>query len=295
MAPRHLALLVLGVVAVSFAAILIRAADAPPLAVAFYRNGIAAALLLPAALIRHREEFRRLTRRQVGLALGSGALLAAHFALWIPSIDLTTIAASTVLVTTQPVWVALAGYLWFGERLSRAGVLGIAVAMGGAAVVSGGDFRLSAEAALGDVLALLGAVTAAGYYMVGRTLRRDLSLLTYVGIAYTTCALLLIPAMLVARTPFTGFEAGTWWTFLALALVPQIMGHTVFNYLLRYLSATVVAVAILGEPVGATLLGLAIFGEVPGWAAVAGGALILVGIYAAIRGQSRAEVPAPVE
>jgi drug/metabolite transporter (DMT)-like permease len=295
MSPRHLALLVLGVVAVSFAAVLIRAADAPALAVALYRNGIAAAILLPLALARHRAEFRALSRRQVGMALLAGALLAAHFATWIPSLSMTTVGASTVLVTTQPVWVALAGHLWLGDRVSGRALAGIAVAFAGAAVVSGGDFGISGRALLGDGLALLGAVTAAGYYLAGRSLRRSVSLLTYVGIAYTTCTLLLFPAMLVSGTPFGGFEAKTWWAFVGLALVPQIMGHTVFNYLLRFVDATVVAVAIMGEPVGASLLALAIFGEVPPWSAVGGGVLILAGIFVAITAQAGRRASMPLE
>jgi drug/metabolite transporter (DMT)-like permease len=299
MSPRHLALLALGVVAVSFAAVLIRSADAPALSVAFYRNAMAAAVLLPAGLILHREEFRSLGRREVLTALLAGALLAAHFGTWIPSVTLTTIAASTVLVTTQPLWVALAGHLWFGERVVRTAVLGIAVAFAGAALVSGGDFGLlSGRALLGDALALIGAITAAGYYLAGRRLRRTVSLLTYVGIAYTTCAVLLVPAMLVSGAPFGGFDAGSWWAFLGLAAGPQILGHTAFNYLLRYVDATVVAVAIMGEPVGASLLALAVFGEVPPWSAVAGGALILAGIFIAVTAQARrvpAAVAAPVE
>jgi drug/metabolite transporter (DMT)-like permease len=283
------------VAAVSSSAILIRLADAPPLAVAFYRNGLAAAVLLPLALMRHRREILELSGRQVAVAVGAGALLAAHFASWIPSVDYTTIAASTVLVTTQPVWVGLGGHLLLGERLSRAGAAGIAVALAGAVIVSGGDFTLSGRAVLGDVLALVGAITAAGYYLAGRNLRRSVSLLSYVGIVYATCAALLAAAMLLAGTPFTGFEGETWLLFAAMALVPHILGHTVFNFLLRYVETTVVAVAIMGEPVGASLLALAIFGEVPPWSAALGGAVILCGIYLAIASQARRRVAVPVE
>jgi drug/metabolite transporter (DMT)-like permease len=296
MAPRHLGLLALGVVAVSFSAILIRLADAPPFAVAFYRNALAAAVLLPIAVARHRSEFRRLTGVQVRVALLAGGLLALHFATWIPSLSYTSIAASTVLVTTQPVWVALGGLLLLGERVSRPAALGITLALAGAVIVSGGDFSLSARALVGDGLALIGAVCAAGYYLGGRSLRRDLSLLTYVGIVYTTCAILLIPAMLAAGTPFGGYDGRTWLLFAGMALIPHILGHTVFNYLLRYVETSVVAVAIMGEPVGATLLGLAFFGEVPPWSAAVGGAVILGGIYLAVTGQAQRMVEeAPIE
>ncbi|MBI2239058.1 MAG: DMT family transporter [Actinobacteria bacterium] len=294
MSPRHLALLVLGVAAVSFSSVLIRLADAPPLAIAFYRNGMAAALLLPLALIRHREELQSLTRRQWTMAVLAGALLAAHFALWVPSLSYTSVAASTVLVTTQPVWVALIGRA-LGQGASRRTLAGIALSLVGAVVLSGGDFGVSRRAAFGDALALLGAVAAAGYFLSGRSVRQRLSLLTYVGIAYTTCAALLAIAMAVAGVPFSGFEAEVWALFALMTVGPQIMGHTVFNYLLRHLEAVVVAVAIMAEPVGATLLALAILGEVPPWTAVVGGAVILVGVYLAVSAQARRQVAAPIE
>jgi drug/metabolite transporter (DMT)-like permease len=285
--PRNLALLVLGVVAVSFSAILIRLAEAPAITVALYRNGFAAGLLVPVAVLRGRGEFRSLSRRDWALCALSGLFLAAHFATWIPSLSYTTVAASTALVTTQPVWVALGGYLVLRERLGPVTVAGIAVAFAGALVVSGGDFGVSGRAVFGDALALVGAVTAGAYLVSGRNLRGRLSLLTYVAIVYTTCAILLVPVVAAAGQPFGGLRWQDWVLMLLMALVPQIMGHTVFNYLLGHLEAAVVAVAIMGEPVGATLLALAIFGEAPPWTAVLGGALILAGVYAAITAQAR--------
>jgi len=295
MRPRHVALLILGVAAVSTSAPMIRLADAPPLAVAFYRNLFAAALLLPLAVARHRDELRALGRRRAGALLLAGGFLAVHFAAWIPSVTLTTVAASTVLVTSQPVWAAAGSRLLFGERIPRSAVLGIAVALAGAVLISGADFAVSARAFAGDLLALLGAVTAAGYLLTGRRLRQDLSLAAYTGVVYTVCAALLLLAMLATRTPLSGFEPKVWLLFALMALGPQILGHTVFNYLLRDLDATVVAVAIMGEPVGASLLALALFGEVPPASAVAGGLLVLAGIYVAVTAQARRPVDAPVE
>jgi len=271
---------------VAFSSILIRAADAPPLSVAFYRNLIAALILLPIALARHRDEFRALDRRGWATALLSGTLLAVHFALWIPSLSYTTVAASTVLVTTTPVWVALFGRA-MGETVTRRTVIGIGFALGGAIVVSGGDYRVSAEAAFGDLLALGGAIAAAGYLLAGRSLRQRISLTTYTGTAYSTTAAILALVLLVSGEPFTGFEPRVWLLFLLMALIPQIGGHTVFNYLLGHVEAGTVAIAVTGEPVMASILALAIFGEVPGWPAVAGGILILVGIYVTISAQAR--------
>ena len=298
MSPRTVSLLVLGVLAVSFSAILIRLADAPPLTIALYRNAIAVALLLPFTLARKRSELRSMSRKDWLLCVMAGTFLAAHFALWIPSLGYTSVAASTVLVTTQPVWVAVGSYLFLRERLRPAAAVGIAVALAGTAVVSGGDFGLSPRAALGDALALAGAITAAAYFVTGRDVRKRLSLLTYVGVVYATCALLLVPVVAIAGQPFLDVRWQDWLLFLGMAVGPQILGHTVFNFLLRDVEATVIAVAVMGEPVGASLLALAIFGEAPRWTAIVGGALILVGVYAAITAQGRLRrttVPAPVE
>jgi drug/metabolite transporter (DMT)-like permease len=286
------AYLAAGVVAVSFSAIFIRLAHAPALAVAFWRNLMATAILAPLAFALHRDEFRRLSRRDLAVAAVSGGFLAAHFACWIPSLRYTTVAASTVLVTAAPVFVAI-GSAWLGERVTPGASVGIAVALAGAVIVSGGDFGVSSRAVIGDGLALLGAVFAAGYFLIGRNLRQRLSLLVYVTIVYATCTLLLIPAMAGAGVALVGYPAKTWGLFVLMALLPQIMGHTVFNYLLRDLDPTVITVGIMGEPVGATLLALAFFGEVPGWWTVVGGVVLLAGIYWAIT--SQAEVSVPVE
>lgn len=218
---------------------------------------------------------------------------------WFTSLSLTSVAASTVLVTLQVVFVAAGAWLFLGERVSLPAAGGIAIALAGSIVISGGDFATSTRAFLGDLLALAGAATAGGYLLAGRALRKRISLLTYAGVVYATCALLLIPAMLVAGTPFGGYELADLGFFAALALGPQILGHTTFNYLLADVDASVVAVAIMGEPIGASLLALALFGETPPATAIVGGAVILAGIYVAVTAQAgRANgrlVEAPVE
>jgi drug/metabolite transporter (DMT)-like permease len=287
MSFRHYVLLAVGVVAVSFSAIFIRLADAPSLSIAFYRNALSAIVVVPLVLLRRREELRRLTGKQVRIALVSGALLALHFATWIASLSYTTIAASVVLVTASPILVAAASRLMFGERVSRAALGGILVGLVGAAVVSGGDLGLSPRAAFGDFLAIAGAVAAAGYFLAGRILRQRVSLLTYVGIVYPTCAVLLLPGAWLSGARLTGFSGATWGLFALMAVFPQGLGHTVFNYLLKEVSATVVTISVMGEPVGSTILGLAFFGEVPPWTAVGGGLLLLAGIYVAVTAQGR--------
>ena len=287
LAPRLVALLGLGVASVAFSSILIRAAEAPAMSVAFFRNAVAAAILLPIALVRHRDELRSLGPREWGTALLSGSLLALHFATWIPSLSYTTVAASTVLVTTTPVWVALIGRA-MGETVNRRTAVGVGFTLAGAVLISGGDYGVSARAALGDLLALAGAVAVAGYLLAGRSLRQRISLTTYTGIAYTTTAAILAVVVSASEARFTGFEPRVWLLFLAMALVPQIGGHTVFNYLLGHVEAGTVAIAVTGEPVVASVLALVFFGEVPGWSAVGGGAVLLGGIWVVISAQARA-------
>jgi len=285
MPARHALLLAVGVVAVGFAAIFIRLADAPSLSIAFYRNAIAAAILLPLALARRSHELRRLTRPQLGIALLSGAFLALHFATWISSLALTSVASSVVLVTAAPVFTAAAGRVLFGQRIARGVVVGIVVALVGTVVITGGDLAVAGSAAVGDVLALCGAVAGAGYFIAGARLRQSLSALTYAAVVYATCAAILLPCALVSGARLTGFSGQTWGMLFLLALVPQILGHTTFNYLLRDLDPTLIAIGIMGEPIVSTLLAIAFFGQLPSLWTVLGGALVLAGIYVAVTGE----------
>jgi drug/metabolite transporter (DMT)-like permease len=289
---RNLALLTLGVVAVSFSSVLVRLATdegAPPLAIAFYRCAFAAVILLPIAVTRHRVQLVHLPRRRWILLVGSGVALAAHFATWIPSISLTTIAASAVLVQTTPIWVALLGR-FLGERPARGAPVGVAVALIGTLVISGGGFEGDARAIVGDLLAVAGAIFAAVYVLLGRSLRQELSVAAYTGVVYTVSAVVLAVIMLGASTPFAGFSAEVWALLVLITVGPQFGGHTVFNYLLEQLRASVVAIALLAEPVGATILAFAILGEAPGVATLIGGAVVLVGVFLAIRAESQATV-----
>jgi drug/metabolite transporter (DMT)-like permease len=293
MSSRHAVLLALGVLAVSSSAILIRLADAPALAVSFYRCGMAAGAIVPLALLRHHDELRALDRRAWLVSLLSAGALAAHFALWVPSLSYTTVAASTVLVTSSPVWVALLGRITGRERVTRLGAAGIALSLLGAIVISGGDVTVSVRAAFGDLLALGGAIAAAVYVLAGRELRPRLSLLSYTAIVYAGAAALLAIAMVASGTPFVGYSPRVWSLFVLMTVGPQFLGHTVFNYLLAHVEASIVAIAVTAEPIGASLLALAVLGEAPSPSALAGGALILFGIYLAVSGQARTAELAP--
>jgi drug/metabolite transporter (DMT)-like permease len=291
---RQVVLIAVGVTAVSFGGVLVRLADAPAFAVAFYRVFFAAAILTTIGLLRHRDEYRGLTAQQWRLAALSGAALAVHFATWISSLSYTTVAASVVLVETQPIWVGLFGR-FVGERPTRRGKLGIAVALLGTLVISGGAFDTGPRALWGDLLAVAGAIAAAVYVLLGRNLRQSMSLVTYTSVVYSVSSAVLAAVMLVTGTPFFGYPPETWVLFALMTAGPQLLGHTVFNYLLGSVRATVVAVALVLEPVMATILALVILGERPGVVTVLGGAVVLVGVYLAIVAETDANLVAPVE
>ena len=290
------AVLALGVFAVGWAAIFIRLADAPALSTAAYRLTFAGVPVAVYAALRHRPPLRRLEGRGWVLLLASGGALALHFAAWIGSLQLTTVASSVALVTTQPLWAALIAAAVLGERVSRGTVVAIAVAAAGGALIGLRDFAAGGEALLGDALALIGAVCAAVYFIIGRRLRGGLDLAAYIGVVYPAAALALLAMAVVSGQPLRGFSAQTWSMFLLLALVPQLIGHSSLNWALRYLPAHLVTVAVLGEPVLSTLLAIPILGERPGLLRVVGGLVTLAGVYLAVREEVRGAAsarPAP--
>ncbi|MGH7663891.1 MAG: DMT family transporter [Gemmatimonadaceae bacterium] len=281
------------VVGISFSAPLVRLSAAHPLAIAVWRLGFSLVLIAAALLVTGGwRQWRTLDRRGVVIACGAGAMLAVHFWSWNASVGMTTIAASVVLVNTQPVIIALLSALWLAERPTRAQWLGIAIAMTGALVVAAGD--LGAEgftgtrALLGDALALVGAFTAALYYLAGRRLRRTLDIWPYVGLVYGACFVVLVAMAAVARVPVLGQPPRELAIFAALAIGPMMLGHTGLNWALRYLPAYVVNLTVLGEPIGATLIAalLPSIAEVPSPLTLAGGALVLAGLVFTLRRSS---------
>jgi len=273
--------LLIGVVAFSFAAILIRLAEAPPLVIAAYRLGIASLAVLPIAVLKAGDEIRALSRKDMALSFLSGFLLALHFALWITSLSYTSVASSVVLVTTTPLFVGVASHFLLQERISWRMAWGILLAVVGGVTIAGGGLQIAGRAAFGDLLALIGAAMSSGYYLIGRVLRRRLSMLSYVALNYSSAALVLAILCLVARQGFLSYPSRSYLFFFLLALVPQLIGYSSINWALGHLSATFVTVAILGEPIGATLLAACILHESPHLAEIFGGGLILTGIYIA--------------
>ncbi|MBX0330201.1 DMT family transporter, partial [Oscillochloris sp. ZM17-4] len=275
-----------GVLIASTASIMIRFAQGMgvhSLSIAAGRLALAALILTPLALTRARPELRRLGRRDLLLALGAGAFLAVHFASWISSLAYTSVASSAALVSTNPLWVGLASLLIFRERLGWRGGLGIALTILGTAVIGLSDSGASAQPAplLGNGLALLGALAGSGYLLIGRSLRRRVSVLTYIWLVYSAAGVILLAVAALAGQSVLGLPAMAYLLLLGLAVGPQLIGHTSFNYALGALSATFVAVALLGEPVGSAILAVLIFREAVAPLQVAGIALLLLGILLA--------------
>jgi drug/metabolite transporter (DMT)-like permease len=268
----------LGVLAVSFASVLIKMTAAPPLAVAVYRMGFTLLVILPATILIARRDISRLRQEDLLCSAGSGFFLALHFATWITSLRYTSVASSTVLVTTQPLFVVAGSALFFRERLSRRAFGGVLLAFAGSGLVGFSDFRIGGAALWGDLLALLGALTFAAYLLMGRRLRQRLPLLPYTTLVYGTCTAVLVGFCLAAKVPLAPYSRSELLIFAALALLATVFGHTVFNWAVKYVPAPVVAVSILGEPVAATGLAYLFLRESPGLLQLIGGLIILAGI-----------------
>ncbi|MCG6924532.1 MAG: DMT family transporter [Acidobacteria bacterium] len=276
-APPYL-VLCLAVVFVSFGAIFVRLADAPALAVSFYRVALASLFLLPFAGTSARRSWPALSRRQAAILGGAGMALALHFATWIASLSYTSIASSVLLVNTAPVFAVVLSSLFLHERPSGVVVVAIPVAMVGAALIALGDHAASPGSLFGNLLALAGAVTVAAYQVIGRGLRAALPLSAYILGVWGTAALALGLLAAVFGVSLTGYPAGAWLAFVALALVPTIGGHGLANWSLRALPAPTVGLFLLGEPVGASLMGWLLFGEVPGPWTLVGGMIVLAAL-----------------
>ena len=280
--------LVIGIFAVSTGAIFARLADAPALVIAAYRLGIASILLAPITWWKARDELLNLSMRELGFALISGLFLAMHFATWISSLNYTSVANSVVLVNTNPLWVGLLTPLIAKERIKRAAVLSIIISVIGGVIIGLGDFTTAKQALWGDGLALMGSVCAAIYLLLGRNLRRKLSLLPYIFVCYGSAALILWTIVILLNLPMTGFSTETVTAFWAMALISQLIGHTCYNWALKWFSASLVAISLLGEPIGSTILAYILFDEGLTWWKVVGGIIILCAIYIAASTENKA-------
>ena len=275
--------LFVGVLSVSFAATFIRLADAPPLVIATYRLAIASVILIPIAAVKSRKSLPRLSRQDMLLILLSSVFVALHFGLWITSLSYTSIASSVVLVTAHPAFVAVISYFLWGERVNRLTIGGIVVAFIGVIFINYGGFTFGSQAILGNLLALIAGFMMGAYLIVGRQLRARIDILSYLTILYTCSAVILLVATVLSGHSLFGYSPTTYLMLVLLALVPQLIGHTSINLAVRLVPVIFVSVAILGEPVGATLLGSLILGEIPTANEIVGGLFILGGIFLVMR------------
>jgi len=276
-------LLLVGVVSVSFAAIFIRLAQAPPLIIATYRLSIASLLLLPFTATKSAESLRKLAKRDIVLISLSSLFLALHFWLWITSLEYTSIASSVILVTCHPAFVGAISYFLWGERLNRLTIGGVVVALIGIILINYGGFTFGSRAIFGDLLALVAGFAMGGYLIMAKQLRARIDILPYLTLVYAGAAVILLLTTVSFGYSFTGYTTTTYIMMVLLAIVPQLIGHSCFNLAVRLIPVTFVSVAILGEPVGATILGYFILNEAPTANEIVGGILILAGVFIVLR------------
>jgi len=281
--PPNLALLV-SIVAVSTASILIRMSDAGPLAIAAYRLIFATIILLP-FFLRSGGSKRLIDSSRMDLLtlIGVGLVLAFHFASWISSLNFTSVASSVLFVHIDPIFVAAVSHFILKERINRSTLLGIVIAFAGTSIIALGDVVTGKTKLYGDLLALIGAIMLGIYILSGRRIRQNLDLVSYVTPVYATSALVLTVGCLVTGTRLTPYPPREYLLFFAIAVVPMIFGHTVYNWALKYVSAPVVSISLLGEPVGATILAFLFLNEMPTLPTIIGGVITLAGIYMCAR------------
>lgn len=266
-----------GVLGISTSAVLIRLGDAPAPVMAFYRLFFAALFFAPAAIKQSREV--KISYQQLGLALGAGTLLALHFLLWISSLSYTSVTSSVVLVTTHPIWVYLLSILFLQEKPTITMWFGLILALVGGVLVTFSKGTGEESRLLGDLLALAGAIMMALYLILGRKLRQNLPLALYSALVFATASLVIALFVWFMGLSWTGYTGQTWAIFLALAFFPTVLGHNTLNWALKYLPATMVSAAVLGEPLGASLLAALILAEIPSGFEILGSLLTLLGIF----------------
>jgi drug/metabolite transporter (DMT)-like permease len=276
--PPNLVMLV-SIVAVSTASILIRWSDAPAVIIAMYRMLISVAMLLPFFIMNDGvRKIRAIGPRGLLGLIGVGVVLALHFASWITSLGLTSVASSVIFVHIDPIFVAVVSHFFLKERINRRVLAGIIISLVGVVIIAMGDAIVSESSLRGDLLALLGGLMLGIYLLGGRMFRKDLDLTTYVVPVYSSAALSLVFMSLLTGAPLTGYASREYLLFFLIALVPMIFGHTLYNWALRYVPAPVVSVSLLGEPVGASILAIVLLNEVPSGQVLIGGVVTLAGI-----------------
>lgn len=278
-----------GLVAISFASIFIKMCGAPSLTIAAYRLSIASIFYVLFTKLRLGPVWSTFSWSQRRIALISGIFLAIHFTTWITSLKFTSVASSVVLVQSAPIFVAIGSFLFLGERPSIFTAIGIGIALTGSVIIGIHDFSHDSTSIAGNLLAICGAIGAAGYMIAGRKLRAHIDTLHYVTAVYSVSAVLLLIFTLVSGTALTGYSMRDYMLLVAIAIVPQIIGHTIFNWGLRYVSATSISIILLGEPIGASLLALFILDEMLSPTKVIGGLVIILGVILVLSKEAEKE------
>lgn len=274
-----------GIIAISSASILIKWCDAPALVIASYRLAFASLIFLGGNALKNTNPLKPFSARDLRIALISGLFLCLHFAAWISSLKYTSVASSVALVATAPVFVAIGSTVFLKEKPGKALFIGIPLTILGALVLSSKDFNSANASLFGNFLALLGAIGAAGYLLAGRELRRRIDTGAYVTVVYFTTAVLLVTLTALTRHSFIDYSAKVFGLFFLIAFVPQVIGHTSFNWLLKHFSAATVSILTLSEPVGASILAYLLLGEKLAAVQIIGGGIILTGVVIALRGE----------
>ncbi|WP_026908583.1 DMT family transporter [Paucisalibacillus globulus] len=280
--------IVIGVLSVSTSAVLVKlAGNAPAAIIANYRLLLAVLLMAPIMILKYRHEFKLITKKDWLLSSLAGIFLAFHFILWFESLNYTSVASSVVLVTLQPIFAFLGTYLFFKERFSSGAVISMVIALLGSVIISWGDFQISGMALFGDILAFIGAIAITAYFLLGQNARKRVSLMTYTFVVYGVSSITLILYNLLLQNPFLGYPTKYWIIFLALAIIPTFFGHTLFNWALKWLSTSTISMAIVFEPIGASILAYFILGEKITWSQWLGGTIVIFGLFLFIMSTTR--------
>ncbi|WP_223701561.1 DMT family transporter [Sutcliffiella deserti] len=270
--------LAIGVLTVSTSAIFVKLADAPAGVIAFYRLFFSVVLILPIFLYKYVGELKSITKRDWIFSAIAGVFLAFHFILWFESLNYTSVASSTVLVTLQPLFAFIGTYLFFQEKLSTRAIISGVFAIIGSVIISWGDFRISGMALFGDMLALIACALVTAYLLFGQEVRKRLSLITYTFLVYGASTVTLLLYVLLQGDPLTGYPKVEWLWFILLAIIPTLFGHSLFNWAIKYISTNVISMSILFEPIGAALLAYFVLAEHITWTQFTGGLMVMLSV-----------------
>lgn len=270
--------IVIGVISVALSAVFVKLTDSNSGLTAFYRMLFSVVIMLPIFLMKYRSELSKLQRKDWLFSSVAGVLLAFHFIIWFESLNYTSIASSTVLVTLQPIFAFVGTYIFFKEKVSLKSIVAAVIAIAGSFYISIGDFKVSGSALYGDMLALIACAFITGYLLFGQNVRKRLSLITYTMIVYTVSTITLFLYVLTVEHTFIPAVNSDWLYFILLAIIPNLLGHTLFNYAIKWVSTNTISMAILLEPIGATILAFYIFGEKLISSQIIGGTIVMVGL-----------------